>query len=502
MQPASNATKGFPSGRPRPPSNKGRYWISTYGCQMNVHDSEIYAGQLDRLGFVPAPAPEEADLILVNTCSVREKAEDKLFSELGRLRRLKGSRTDARANRETSTGLADAPALPGSVTIGVTGCIAQQRGAQILEREGSVDFVLGTRAIRALPSVLETLANGAGPQVITDDLVDFDASAARRQDFVKAFVTIMEGCNNYCSFCIVPQTRGLEIYRPAADIIDEVLGLGLRGYREVTLLGQNVNSWIDPDSGMSFPELLRRLDRVLSEADANRIERIRFLTPHPKDLSADCIAAMADCSKVAKHIHLPVQSGSDAVLRRMNRHYTREGYLQLVDSLRRALPGVGLSTDLIVGYPGESERDYEATLELVRQAHYDSVYAFEYSPRPGTSAMREESTVPAAIKRRRLIQLQQLQRHLQLESHSAWHGRTVEILVDSVSKRSRDDLSGRTSRNQIVNFAGHPRLIGHLVNVRITGSGANSLYGLRLNAPAWRALPRDQRKPTPRRPDA
>ncbi len=446
------------------------YWIRTYGCQMNVHDSEIYAGQLRRLGFVPADSPDDADVVLLNTCSVREKGEDKLFSELGRLRWLKG--LDAER--------AGAGKQP--VRIGVTGCIAQQRGEEIIEREGSVDFVLGTRAIRALPAVLEALSQGHGDQVITEDFIDFDASDADRLDRVRAFVTIMEGCNNYCSFCIVPSTRGLEIYRHADDIVDEVRGLSTRGYREVTLLGQNVNSWVDKTAGLDFPGLLRRLDDALA-GNKGGVERIRFLTSHPKDLSPALIERMGSCSKIAKHLHLPVQTGSDRILRQMNRHYTRDGYLCLVERLRETVPGVGLSTDLIVGFPGETEDDFEATLELVREARYDSFYSFEYSPRPDTAALMYEDTLEPEIKRRRLIELQELQRRIQSGKNREWEGRTVEVLVDGFSRKTADDVSGRMSSNQIVNFAGDSALIGSLVHVEITRACGHSLYGTVCGAP-------------------
>ena len=446
------------------------YWIRTYGCQMNVHDSEIYAGQMRRLGLVPVDSPADADVVLLNTCSVREKGEDKLFSELGRLRWLRGLDAErARAGKQP-------------VRIGVTGCIAQQRGEEIIEREGCVDFVLGTRAIRALPSVLEALSQGRGDQVITEDFIDFDASDAYRLDRVRAFVTIMEGCNNYCSFCIVPSTRGLEIYRPADDIVDEVRGLSLRGYREVTLLGQNVNSWVDESAGLDFPGLLRRLDNALA-GNTGGVERVRFLTSHPKDLSPALIEKMGSCPKIAKHLHLPVQTGSDRILRQMNRHYTRRSYLHLVELLRETVPDVGLSTDLIVGFPGETEDDFEATLELVREASYDSFYSFEYSPRPDTAALMYEDTVAPEIKRRRLIALQELQRGIQSRKNREWEGRTVEVLVDGFSRKTEDDVSGRMSSNQIVNFAGDSALIGSLIDVDITRACGHSLYGTVRGAP-------------------
>lgn len=465
MSTCERALQSGPSGRA-----PETYWIHTYGCQMNVHDSEIYAGQMRRLGLVPASSPADADIVLLNTCSVRERAEDKLFSELGRLRGLRDLDAErARAGKQP-------------VRIGVTGCIAQQRGEEIIGREGAVDFVLGTRAIRALPAVLEALARGDGDQVITEDFIDFDASDADRLDRVRAFVTIMEGCNNYCSFCIVPSTRGLEVYRRADDIVDEVRGLSMRGYREVTLLGQNVNSWVDETAELDFPGLLRRLDDALTGKKGG-VERIRFLTSHPKDLSPALIEEMGSCPKIAKHLHLPVQTGSDRILRQMNRHYTRDGYLGLVERLRETVPGVGLSTDLIVGFPGETEEDFEATLELVREASYDSFYSFEYSPRPDTAALMYEDTLAPEIKRQRLVELQELQRGIQSRKNREWEGRTVEVLVDGFSRKTGDDVSGRTSSNQIVNFAGDRALIGSLVDVEITRGCGHSLYGTVCGAP-------------------
>jgi tRNA-2-methylthio-N6-dimethylallyladenosine synthase len=457
-----------PAGTGRAP----RYWIKTYGCQMNVHDSEKYAGILGDLGYEPADGPEEADVILVNTCSVRERAEDKLFSELGRLRLLK---------EELRSGADQAPR---EIVVGVTGCIAQQRGEEIIERQPSVDFVIGTRAIQTLPEALEKVHRTGDPCVNIEDLVQFDADGAARGDTVRAFVTIMEGCNNYCSFCIVPATRGLEVYRPAGEIIDEIRGLGIRGYREATLLGQNVNSWVCPDTGMEFPELLVALDRSLAEGGAGGVERVRFLTSHPKDLSPRLIDAMASAPRIAKHLHLPVQSGSDRILHLMNRHYTAETYLDQVARLREAVPGVGLSTDLIVGFPGETDADFEATLDLVRQVEYDSFFSFEYSPRPGTAAVHQyDDDIPAETKRARLIELQQLGQRIQARHNEALVGTETEVLIDSLSKRSDNDVSGRTSSNHIVNLAGDPGLIGKIVNVRVTSHAAHSVYGEMLGSP-------------------
>ena len=450
----------------RSDERRPRYWIKTYGCQMNVHDSEVYAGLLTDMGYEAAERPEDADVVLVNTCSVRERAEDKLFSQLGVLRQLK---------QDIAAGEAG-PAR--ELKIGVTGCIAQQRGAGIIDRESTVDFVIGTRAIQSLPKVLQDVNCGKGSQVITDDLVEFEAPGAQRGDRVKAFVTIMEGCNNYCSFCIVPATRGFEIYRSGQAILDEVRGLGLRGYREVTLLGQNVNSWRDPDTGMDFPGLLTSLDRMLRRepADAS-VRRIRFLTSHPKDLSPRLIEAMGDCERIAKHLHLPVQSGSDRILHQMNRHYTADKYRRQVEALRRRVPDVGLSTDLIVGFPGETVEDYEATLSLVREIEYDSFFSFEYSPRPGTTALRYEDDVSAEDKRARLIELQRVGAQIQERHNAAFVGKETIVLVEGMSKRSERDVTGRTSSNHIVNLPGDANMIGREVRVRITGHGGHSLQG-------------------------
>ncbi len=450
-------------------SRKPRYWIKTFGCQMNVHDSEIYAGLLAGMGYEAAEHASDADVVLVNTCSVRERAEDKLFSQLGRLRQMKDV-----LRREGGRG-----SEPREVLVGVTGCIAQQRGAEIIERQPSVDFVIGTRAIHSLEGVLGRVQSGHGPQVNTEDQVQFEAPGARREDRVRAFVTIMEGCNNYCSFCIVPSTRGLETYRSGDAILDEIRGLGLRGYREVTLLGQNVNSWVDPDNGMGFPALLVAIDDLLASTTGASpgVERVRFLTSHPKDLSPRLIEAMAACPTVANHIHLPVQSGSDRILFQMNRHYTTDTYRRQIEALRDQVPDVGLSTDLIVGFPGETETDFSDTLGLVRSVEYDSFYSFEYSQRPETAALNYEDDVPAAVKRERLLELQEVGRQIQKRHNAAWIGRRVEVLVDSISKRTEEDVSGRTPSNHIVNIPGDQGLIGRLVDVEITAHAAHSLYG-------------------------
>lgn len=447
---------------------KRRYWIKTYGCQMNLHDSEVYAGLLSDLGYEEAEDATGADIILVNTCSVRERAEDKLFSQLGTLRDLK----QALAAGKSTDG------APREILVGVTGCIAQQRGAEIIDRAPSVDFVIGTRAIHSLPRVLDSVRCGTGSRVITEDLVEFEAPGARRSDRVKAFVTIMEGCNNYCSFCIVPTTRGLETYRSADAIIDEIRGLSLRGYREVTLLGQNVNSWCDRERELDFPGLLRHIDTALQANAGLGVERIRFLTSHPKDLSPGLIDAMGECSKIANHLHLPVQSGSDRVLHQMNRGYTADTYREQIAALRRAVPNVGLSTDLIVGFPGETDADFEATLELVRAVEYDSFYSFEYSPRPDTAAVTQyEDDVPAPVKRARLVELQRLGGEIQVRHNDAWLGRRATVLVDGISKRSSEEVTGRTSSNHIVNLRGDKALIGQFVDVEITAAAAHSLHG-------------------------
>jgi tRNA-2-methylthio-N6-dimethylallyladenosine synthase len=434
-----------------------RYFIETYGCQMNVHDSERMAGLLEAAGYQATHDERDADLIVVNTCSVRERAEDKLYTRLGELREL---RHDTR----------------GRPVVAVTGCVAQQEAGAILKRSGIVDVVLGTQQLRRLPMLADqALASGAGPVVDVSpwDDVSFPLGLVRRHDPVRALVTIIEGCNDHCAFCVVPHTRGHERMRTKAEILAEVREAAASGHPEVQLLGQIVNHYQAPDDpGCDFAGLLEAVHEVPG------VRRIRFASPHPRHVTPRLIAVMRDLPGICRHLHLPVQSGSTRVLRAMRRRYSREAYLDLVDRLRDAIPDLALSTDMIVGFPGETAADFEETLSLVERVRYGSMFSFKYSPRPNTLAGRRlPDDVPEGEKTRRIVELQARQRAIQLGLHAAAVGREDEVLVDSTSRRRHWEVSGRTGGNTVVNFPGTGALVGQFVRVRITRGGPNSLAG-------------------------
>jgi tRNA-2-methylthio-N6-dimethylallyladenosine synthase len=438
-----------------------KYLIETYGCQMNVHDSERMAGLLEQAGYEPAADEADADLVLINTCSVREKAEEKLFTRLGEFRQM-----------EQETGHRP--------LVAVAGCVAQQEGTQILRRSKDVDVVIGTQNLKRLPMLISqsaaTPASSRSPLIDLDPLgdVSFPLGIARRHDPFKAYVTIIEGCNEFCAFCVVPYTRGHERMRPAADIVAEARHAVATGAREVQLLGQIVNHYQAPDDpSCDFARLLELLDGI------EGLERIRFASPHPRHVTPRMIDAMRSLPKVCRHLHLPVQSGSSRVLAAMRRRHTREDYLELVARLREAMPDIALSTDMIVGFPGETEEDFEATLSLTATVRYHSMFSFKYSPRPNTLASkRMPDDVDEAEKTRRIVALQALQREIQSEIYAAAVGRIVDVLVDSRSRRRDWELSGRTSGNTVVNFAGPAEWIGRTVPVRITTANPNSLKGV------------------------
>lgn len=435
-----------------------KYLIETHGCQMNFHDSERMAGLLEAAGYEPADHVSEADVIVINTCSVREHAESKLYSRLGEIR-------------------AETGRVGHQPVVAVAGCVAQQEQGRLLARSPLVHVVVGTQAVRRLPDLVEQARQAPGGAPLVDvnpyEDVSFPLGLARRGDPVKAWVTIIEGCNDYCSFCVVPYTRGRERMRPAAEILAEVREAAASGRREVQLLGQIVNHYRAPDrEGCDFAALLELVHQV------EGIERIRFASPHPRHVTRRLIEAVRDLPKVCKHLHLPVQSGSTRILQAMRRRHTRERYLELVDEIRAAVPDIALSTDVIVGFPGETERDFEDTLSLVERVRFHGMFSFKYSPRPNTLATkRMPDDVPDEEKTRRIVALQELQRRIQIELHQQAVGRTVEVLVDSVSRRNPEDLCGRTTGNTVVNFRGDRRLLGRLVPVRIERAGPNSLYG-------------------------
>lgn len=436
-----------------------KYLIETYGCQMNVHDSERMAGLLEQAGYAPTTDDGDADVIVINTCSVRERAEEKLFTRLGEIRQ-QGSERGSRP------------------VVAVAGCVAQQEGNSILTRSQAVDVIIGTQNIKRLPVLVDDASRrGAGNGAVVDidplNDVSFPLGIAKRHDPAKAYVTIIEGCNEFCAFCVVPYTRGNERMRPVADIIAETRQVVDDGAKEVQLLGQIVNHYQAPDDPTcDFAELLARLNEI------SGLERIRFASPHPRHVTPRMIAAMRDLPKVCRHLHLPVQSGSTRLLSKMRRRYTRESYLELVAALREAMPDIALSTDMIVGFSGETDSNFEDTLSLTSAVRYHSMFSFKYSPRPNTLALkRMEDDVPEVEKTRRIVALQALQRDIQGEIYRQAIGRHEQVLVDSHSRRRDWELSGRTSGNTIVNFAGRADWIGRLVTVKVTGANPNSLRG-------------------------
>jgi tRNA-2-methylthio-N6-dimethylallyladenosine synthase len=434
-----------------------KYLIETFGCQMNFHDSERMASLLEQAGYEATDQASDADLVVINTCSVREHAEDKLYTRLGELREL------------ASTAGHDP-------VVAVAGCVAQQEGEAIFKRSpGVADIVVGTQAIRRLPMLAEQ-ALGQRQRLL--DLnpyedVTFPLGIMRRSDPVKAYVTIIEGCNEFCSFCVVPYTRGHERMRPKADILGEVREAAAHGHREVQLLGQIVNHYQAPDAAAcGFAELLEAIH------DVNGIERIRFASPHPRHVDARFLRAMRDLPKVCRHLHLPVQSGSTRVLEAMRRRYTRVEYLELVAQARETVPGVAITTDMIVGFPGETDADFDDTMTLTGAVRYHSMFSFKYSPRPNTLAdKRLADDVPEAEKTRRIVALQALQREIQTAINAEMVGTVESVLVDAWSRRRDAEVSGRTTTNVVVNLPGRPEWIGQTMAVRIERSGPHSVWG-------------------------
>lgn len=436
-----------------------RFHIITYGCQMNEHDSERMAGLLSADGFTWTESPENADLVIINSCTIRSKAEEKAFSEAGRLKGLKKHNPNLR--------------------IGLCGCVAQREREHILGRAPHIDLVFGTLNIPRLPVLVKRLDEEGGRICeVADEPVDTgpcNPCRALRAHSVKAWITIMEGCNNFCSYCVVPYVRGRERSRSPEDIEREVVSLVQAGYKEVTLLGQNVNSYgMGLTLRFSFPDLLCRLNEIPG------LERIRFTTSHPKDLSCDLVHAMKTCEKVCEHIHLPLQAGSDNVLKRMGRGYTVEEYLAKIDALREAMPEIAITGDMICGFPGETEGDFERTLAIVERIRFDGLFSFKYSARPQTSASRLSDHLPEEIKLSRLKQLQTLQNRICGEINAMMVGSHLPILVEGPSKKDPAKLTGRTRTNKVVNVPGPTALIGSTVTVRIARAKPFDLEGERI----------------------
>jgi tRNA-2-methylthio-N6-dimethylallyladenosine synthase len=432
---------------------KRTFYIETFGCQMNVHDSEKVAGTLLARGYLPVETHEEADLILYNTCSIREKAAEKVFSHLGALKK---------AYRQKPK------------TIGVLGCVAQQEGERIFARAPHVSLVCGSASYTRLPGLLDEIEAGkrrvTGLALDTDEC--FETELTRRDNPFRAYLTIVEGCDQRCSFCVVPVTRGPERSRPSPAILEECRRLVDGGYSEIQLLGQIVNHWQDPaPARLRFAELLARV------ADTPGVRRVRFTTSHPRYFAPDIIQAIDAHPALCDHIHLPVQSGSSRVLARMLRGYTREEYLEKINCVRAAKRAISISTDIIVGFCGESNEDFEQTLSLLDVVEYDQVFSFKYSSRPNTAAAGSEDSLAEEEKARRLAELQERQRLIQLRRNQMLVGREFEVLVESFQPRLEQAV-GRTTSNRVVNFPGQPERIGRCVKVRVTGAGPNSLVGV------------------------
>lgn len=428
------------------------YNIVTFGCQMNERDSETLAGMLSQMGYVYEEDSKKADVVILNTCSVRENADKRFFGVLGQLK-----------NPHEQN--------PGKIVC-VCGCMMQQRHITdtVKKKYSWVDLVFGTHNISDFPRLFKNVRDERQKliDVWENGKAIVEGLPVKRSFSFKAYVNIMEGCDNFCTYCIVPYTRGRERSRAPGPILEEIKGLAVSGCKEITLLGQNVNSY---DGGISFAQLLRRIDEV------EGIERIRFMTSHPKDLSDELIDCFRDLKHLCRHIHLPVQSGSSTVLKRMNRKYTKEQYLALVEKLRTVCPGIEISTDIIVGFPGESDSDFEETLDLLRKVRYDSAFTFIYSIRKGTPAENYENQVPEELKHKRFNRLVELIHQIQQEKASAYQDTVLKVLVEGPSKTNPDVLTGRTESNRIVDFKGPAGLIGNIADVKIVKAQTFSLYG-------------------------
>lgn len=447
-----------------------KFYFETYGCQMNVHDSEKAAYVLSELGYISTLEPSEADLVLLNTCMVREKAARKVYARINELKN-----EISRTARRTS--------LP---IFGVMGCVAQAEADRLFERSKDIKLVMGTQAIPRLPVLLEQLEKGFDKAIdvrLSKDAEFLELQAENRQTKYKAYITIIEGCNKFCSFCIVPFTRGRERSRPADRIVAEARALCEQGYQEVHLLGQNVNSYglsgryhgnsvsVGDGEEITFARLL---DRVAAESG---IPRIKFTTSYPRDFDEEVVRVMDVHENLCEWIHLPVQAGSDRVLRAMRRGYTRNEYLEKTDAIKGSKKDIAITGDMIVGFPGETDEDFNETMSLVAEVEYDGLYIFKYSPRPRTPAATYADSVSEEVKTERFLKLQELQDRIQRRRYERYLGCTVEVLVEGVSSRSSVDYTGHTRCNKVVNFPIATEALGKLVNVKVTAVKSHSLYG-------------------------
>ena len=449
---SASLSTSTPAGTPR------KLFIRTFGCQMNEYDSDKMVDVLNEdVGIELTDTPDDADIILFNTCSVREKAQEKVFSDLGRVRHLKQARPD--------------------LVIGVGGCVASQEGDAIIRRAPYVDVVFGPQTLHRLPALIKQRNDLGKPQVDISfpEIEKFDNLPPARIEGPSAFVSIMEGCSKYCSFCVVPYTRGPEVSRPFDDVLIDIADLADQGVKEVTLLGQNVNAYRGPMSqGYTIADFAMLLEYV---HEIPGIERIRYTTSHPKEMTTRLIEAHGKLPKLAPFLHLPVQAGSDRILAAMKRGYTTLEFKSIVRRLRAARPDLVLSSDFIVGFPGETEEDFEKTLKLIRDVGFDQSFSFIYSRRPGTPAADLEDTTPLEVKRERLHRLQALVNTQADAISQAMVGTVQQVLVEGPSRRDSTELAGKVANNRTVNFKGNPRLIGHMINIRITDALTNSLRG-------------------------
>ena len=432
-----------------------KLYIKTFGCQMNEHDSERMLALLEVCGYQETKRWEEADVILVNTCTVREKPEQKAYSILGRFQQIKEYKPYA--------------------IIGITGCVAQQRGEELLARMPALDFVLGPGKIHTLPDILRDMEKGKRGICSLGFENGYPVNLPiPHTKQLRAYVTIMQGCDNFCSYCIVPSVRGRERSRPSNQILAEIDALVQRGTKEVMLLGQNVNSYAKHNPAeLTFHQLLAKIDAIPG------LERIRFTTSHPKDLTEELIEDFRALEHLCEHFHLPFQTGSNAVLEKMNRGYTREKYLTQVRTLREVTPQISITADVMVGFPGEGDDDFTQTLELVEEVEFDGLFSFKYSPRQGTRAAQWKNDVPLTVKQRRLAILQELQRGITLKKNKRLEGTIKEVLVEGSSRKSPHTMMGRTRCNRIVNIPGGSEMVGELFTVKITEGLQNSLRGER-----------------------
>ena len=428
------------------------YFIYTFGCAMNEYDTERIAAALEAKGYIPSNKVEDSDFVLLNTCSVREKPQVKILSYLGQIRLLKEKNPN--------------------MIVGISGCVAQQEGNKFLKNNKVVNFVMGTDAIARIDNVIERAVTGERFADIDVDSSSFSISSFNRKDKIAANVTIMKGCNNFCSYCIVPYVRGRERSRKPEDILREIERLAADGVVEVMLLGQNVNSYgKNLEKPVTFAELLREVEKV------EGIERIRFMTSHPKDLSDELITVMGQSKKICKHLHLPLQSGSSRMLKEMNRHYDKEQYLALVDRIRKAVPDIALTTDIIVGFPGETEEDFLETMDVVKQVGYDSAFTFVYSKRTGTPAARKEDQIPENVVKDRFDRLLKEVQSGAAKRAEALTGNVEEVLVEEINRQEESLVTGRLSNNFIVHFKGTSDLIGKIVKVKLQVCKGFYFYG-------------------------